>query len=214
MDQVARKRTPAMRALVEDKELVENKRKLLADVATRLFREKGFHETLTRDIAQAMGTSVGALYQYIQHKEDLLVLIFQSTFDLYEEHVFPAAKVSGDALECLENFVGAYYRTLDEHHAKTDVVYHEFSNLKRKNKTYFGDIEERVLGVVREIVERGIAEGTFREISSLFVAHNIVSMGHMWALKRRRFRGAMTVEDYIAEQVAWLRLVLAPRTEA
>ena len=41
----------------------EGPRKKLTEAA-RLFRERGFHNTSTRDIARAAGMSAGALYQF------------------------------------------------------------------------------------------------------------------------------------------------------
>lgn len=207
------KKIESMRTLVEDDQLVVSNRKHLADIATSLFRKKGYHNTSTRDIAIASGMSVGALYQYIQHKEDLLILILQAFLEAYESKVSGIIQGDGSARERLERFVAAYYKTLDQHYAKTDVVYHEFANLRDETKDYFSKIENEVIDLVKGIVEDGIADGSLTDCNSLFVAHNIVSMGHMWALKRRRFRNIMNIDQYIEEQIRYLKKVLEPASE-
>jgi hypothetical protein len=50
----------------------------------------------------------------------------------------------------------------------------------------------------------GVAEGDFMPVDTYLIAHNIVSLGHMWALKRGRFRNLLTIDQYIAEQQRYL----------
>jgi AcrR family transcriptional regulator len=45
----------------------------ILEAAARLFAEKGYHRTTTRDIAQAADLSEGTLYNYFGSKEDLLL---------------------------------------------------------------------------------------------------------------------------------------------
>ncbi|MEW5872493.1 MAG: TetR/AcrR family transcriptional regulator [Chloroflexota bacterium] len=44
----------------------------ILDAASRLFAEKGFHRTTTKEIAEAAGLSEGTLYNYFESKNDLL----------------------------------------------------------------------------------------------------------------------------------------------
>ncbi len=205
------KKIESMRTLVEDDQLVVSNRKHLADIATNLFRKKGYHNTSTRDIAIASGMSVGALYQYIQHKEDLLILILQAFLEAYQSKVYSVVQGEGSPIERLRHFVTTYYETLDQHHAKTDVVYHEFANLRDETKDYFSKIEDEVIDLVKGVIDDGVADGSIDQCNSLFIAHNIISMGHMWALKRRRFRNVMTVDQYIDEQMGYLKKVLGAK---
>jgi AcrR family transcriptional regulator len=45
----------------------------ILDAAARLFAEKGFHRTTTKDIAEAADVSEGTLYNYFENKEDMLL---------------------------------------------------------------------------------------------------------------------------------------------
>jgi AcrR family transcriptional regulator len=55
----------------------EEKRKKIRDAAARLFAEKGFENTTTRDIAGAAGINNAALYYYFDNKEQLLYQILE-----------------------------------------------------------------------------------------------------------------------------------------
>lgn len=208
LEPTVRKRTQKIRALVEDAELVAANRRHLVDTTTNLLRKKGYHNTSTRDIAQAAGMSVGAIYQYIQHKEDIMVLILQAVIEVYEERFYPLAETGRPARERLWQAIGSYYRTLDEHHAKTDVLYHQFSALGAQTKKNFAQLEEKVHGIMKSILDQGVAEGDFVPVDTYLVAHNIVSLGHMWALKRGRFRNLLTIDQYIDQQQRYLEKVL------
>ncbi len=49
----------------------------ILDAAVRLFAEKGFHRTTTRDIADAADVAEGTLYNYFANKDDLLFGIME-----------------------------------------------------------------------------------------------------------------------------------------
>lgn len=48
------------------------KRKEICDVAAKLFVERGFEKTTTRDIASAAGVNTSAIYYYFEDKESIL----------------------------------------------------------------------------------------------------------------------------------------------
>ena len=62
--------------------------------ALRLFREKGYHATSMRDIAEAVGINKGSLYSYIRSKEDLLIPFFERAMGVLLEQI---EAISADA---------------------------------------------------------------------------------------------------------------------
>ena len=63
----------------------EQKRKNIQDIATKLFVEKGFENTSTRDIAKAAGISKPTLYYYFDSKEDILFKILDEVISTGSE---------------------------------------------------------------------------------------------------------------------------------
>ncbi|HKY51602.1 MAG TPA: helix-turn-helix domain-containing protein, partial [Candidatus Limnocylindria bacterium] len=51
----------------------------MLSAAARIFREKGYHGTSVRDIAEAVGLLKGSLYHYIRSKEQLLARLFEGS---------------------------------------------------------------------------------------------------------------------------------------
>jgi AcrR family transcriptional regulator len=69
----------------------------ILDAAVRLFAEKGFHRTTTRDIAEAADMAEGTLYNYFATKDDLLFGIMQRltesmTFEAMHTEALPTAE--------------------------------------------------------------------------------------------------------------------------
>src|SRR5213593_2421020 len=46
-----------------------------------MFREKGYHGTSVRDIAESVGLLKGSLYHYIRSKEELLARLFEGALE-------------------------------------------------------------------------------------------------------------------------------------
>ncbi len=197
-----------IRSLVDDRDLLSHKRSSLADTAVRLFRERGFHNTSTRDVAKATGMSAGALYQYIEQKEDLLVLILQKIIRTYEAKLFPLTDGTEPARHRFQDAIHIYYRLLDENSEKIDLFFHEYANLSPETKRYIAENDARVFQAIHTIVEQRVAEEGLPAVDTRFLTHNIMSMGQMWSLKRGLFRDVLGLDQYIAQQLAYLEKVL------
>jgi AcrR family transcriptional regulator len=200
-----------IRSLVDDENLIALNRERLADCAVQLFRERGFHNTSTKDIAKAAGMSAGALYQYVQQKEHLLVLTLQKIIHTYEERLFPLVTNKAPAKERFEQAITIYYRLLDENSERIDLFFHEYANLSRDTKRHIAENDARVFAALHRIVEQRVAIAKSAKASAIdtrFLTHNIMSMGQMWSLKRGLFRGVMTLDQYIARQLDYLAKVI------
>lgn len=82
--------------------------KLILDVATHLFAEKGYDKTSLQDIINETNLSKGAIYHHFASKEDILEAIFNR---IGEENTAALAKVRDDktvnGLEKLRNIIRA-----------------------------------------------------------------------------------------------------------
>lgn len=60
---------------------MSHRREDILETSIELFSAKGYLNTSTRHIAEALGISVGNLYYYFSNKEDILIEIFQRYVD-------------------------------------------------------------------------------------------------------------------------------------
>ena len=153
-----------IRTLVDDEDLVRRNRTAIVETATKLFHKKGYHNTSTRDIAKAAGVSVGSLYQYFRHKEDLMVLILQAFMELIEENIIPIADAEIDPVQKLDRIINKYYRLLDQNHVKTSILYHQSGGMSINTRSYFNDVEDMVHDKFGRIIKEGMESGVFQKV--------------------------------------------------
>ncbi|MBI1170093.1 TetR family transcriptional regulator [bacterium] len=82
----------------------------IMEAALTLFREAGYDQVRTEDIAAAAEVSVGTLYNYFENKGDLLLALV--TLEVEEVLDMGAAVVSApppDIAEALNQLIGGYY---------------------------------------------------------------------------------------------------------
>jgi AcrR family transcriptional regulator len=82
----------------------------IMEAAVQLFAKKGYHATSITDISEAVGLGRGALYYYIQSKEDLLWEIhnwrvdplIQATIQLEQQPLTPEEKLRALSYQLIE----------------------------------------------------------------------------------------------------------------
>src|SRR6476660_6492476 len=80
----------------------------ILSAAARIFREKGYHGTSVRDIAESVGLLKGSLYHYIRSKEELLARLFEGALEETVRELEEIAAREAPASERLRAMVRAY----------------------------------------------------------------------------------------------------------
>lgn len=207
-------RVDRIRTRVSDdrEDLIRDSRRKIAEAASALFRKKGFHQTSTADIAKEIGVSQGHLYQYILKKQDILLLMLEIAAEEYVEKLFSIPLRADSALDKLKLAITEYYKILDVHHNTTSALYSHGVDLDSKDRRILDNVEVDVTTLFKTILDQGVANGEFDELDTFVLAFNIVSLGHMWALKRNRFRGSLNVDGYIETQTRFVLTILNRRS--
>jgi AcrR family transcriptional regulator len=135
----------------------------IADVAARLFAERGYHATSIQDLSDATGLQRGALYHYIEKKRDLLYSIHERFIDplLAEAREIEARQEPPDV--AIMELAHALMNVISTYHDQVTVFLHEWNTIAdepewkevRKSRREFEAIIQRV-------VERGVSEGMFK----------------------------------------------------
>jgi AcrR family transcriptional regulator len=125
--------------------------------ARKLFIQKGFDDTTTREIAELAGVGIGTVFTYADNKRDLLFLIAND--DLAEVTGRAEASVRDD-VSCLQNLV-----TVFRHHYELFGRQPELSRLMLREMTFYDSgrqaagfqaIRERVIRLVGSIVKKSL----------------------------------------------------------
>jgi AcrR family transcriptional regulator len=198
-------RADAIPTQVKDPNLVERRRRQIADAAARLFVEKGFHKTTTRQIARAADISIGSLYEYFTTKEDILYIVCDFIHTEMERGVATAMADASGGRDALAKVIREYFMVC---HRMSDfilMIYQETQSLPRQWQQRVLENELRITGLLVGVLARLSQSGELPHLDERSIeltAHNIVVMGHMWTFRRWFLGKHYSIDDYIALQTA------------
>jgi TetR/AcrR family transcriptional regulator, cholesterol catabolism regulator len=193
---------------------LREKRAALVDAVTPLLIEKGFHRTSVRDIAEAVRWSMGALYLYIDRKEDVLHFVCEEVMEEFNEELGGVEGLGLTATDSLREAMRRFFLHCDRRRSQVKLLYRESASMLREHLEYMKRHEMFMCGVFERIISRGIAEGCFAPVNPQLLAHDIVVLGHTWALKGWSMHTYLSIQDYIAHQTTFVLRALCADTES
>ena len=126
--------------------------------AARLFAEKGYHGTSTRELAEAMGMRKGSLYAHMESKQDLLWEIARDGAEAFHE-ALDAIPEDLPAVEKIRLALAAHLGVIAEQLDVATVFVREWRYLEgERRETFLAErrrYEERIRDLFREGVEGG-----------------------------------------------------------
>ncbi|WP_338450250.1 TetR/AcrR family transcriptional regulator [Niallia oryzisoli] len=194
-------------ASVKDERLIQKRRDQMINGAVKLFIEKGFHRTTTREIARSAGFSIGTLYEYIRTKEDVLYLVCDRIYDQVRERLYEILDTKPQTtLEELKQAIANFFRVVDEMQDEVLVMYQEVKSLPKDALPYVLHKELEMVDVFKQMIERCVENGelSLSENQIKMHSHNIYVQGQMWAFRRWELRKLFTLEEYIELQMEFL----------
>ncbi len=199
---------------VKDPDLVAERRAQIVTAAVKLFIDKGFHKTTTREIAKAAGFAIGTLYEYVQSKEDVLYLVCESIHRQMEKRLLGRLSWDGGGAQALAAAIEAYVQLCDEMSDAILLVYQEAASLPGESKRFVLANEERITAIFEELLLRGQRDYSLRPLDRAerkLMAHNIVVLGHMWTFRRWSLGKSFSLGQYLRLQKDLLMSQLAGR---
>jgi AcrR family transcriptional regulator len=200
-------RTKDIPTQVKDPDLVQRRRRQIADAAVQLFIERGFHKTTTRQIARASGISIGSLYEYFASKEDILYMVCESIHAEVERGVTAAMSRTTAGHKALAGVIREYFKIC---HRMSDfilLIYQESRSLPSQWQQRVLENELRITGLFVEVLARFASSGELpglEEQNIELAAHNIVVLGHTWTFRRWYLARHYSLEDYIRLQTEFI----------
>ncbi len=205
-------------SLVRDRVLLEERREEICAVALTLFLRDGFHGTTTRAIAQQAGISTGALFTYFEDKEQILVHIITHQQERAERQMVEAlqrqfketANGNADPVAVFSAVFDTFMRAVHELRHFILLAYQETKSLNKSAREALKERERRVQQILLQAIQYGVERGRFAPGSLELKAHNVMVLGHAWALRRWVFVPAM---DSVDQYIRFLRPLLLAMLE-
>jgi AcrR family transcriptional regulator len=158
-----------------------SRRRAIEDVASELFRARGYAATSVRDIARGLEIQGPSLYAHVTSKEDVLWAIVDRAAGRFEAAAEAASGLvttdapGMDPVAAMAGLVRAHVQVITEDVGAAAVFVHEWRALgdeRRAAVLHRRDAYERRF---REVVEAGIATGDFEMTDPALAATAVLS---------------------------------------
>ena len=160
---------PALRAPAKREE------EILA-AARRIFREKGYHATSVRDIAEAVGLLKGSLYHYIRSKEELLARLFEGALEETVRELRSVAERDTSAADRLQEMVRVYVRALTANLDAVGLYLREWRSLPAPELARLDARRRAMRGLFRQVIADGTRRGEFAPGDENIAALAVIGM--------------------------------------
>jgi AcrR family transcriptional regulator len=143
-----------------------SRRQAIEDVASDLFRERGYAATSIRDIARALSVQGASLYAHVTSKEDVLWAIVDRAASRFEAaaeraEAEAAARRPGDPAEAVAALVRAHVEVLTGDVDEAGVFVHEWRALGPERRSAILTRRDAYEARFRHYIQDGIAIGAF-----------------------------------------------------
>lgn len=182
------------------------RREELLELAATLFAERGMRATTVRDIADAAGILSGSLYHHFDSKESMVDEILRGFLDeLFDSYHKIVAEGLGPR-ETLEGLVVASFEAIDRSHSAVAIYQDEAKHLVGTERfEYITERNSEFRELWNGVVERGIADGSFRPDVDVELVYRFMRDTVWVAVRWYRPGGKLTAEA-VAQQ--YLAIVL------
>lgn len=157
-----------------------SRRRAIEDVASDLFRVRGYAGTSIRDIARALSVQGASLYSHVTSKEDVLWSIVERTASRFEAAADAAgaeaeARRRGDPAEALAALVRAHVAVLTADVDAAGVFVHEWRALGPERRAEILARRDAYQARFRRRIEDGVVVGAFAMTDASLAASTILS---------------------------------------
>ncbi len=141
-----------------------SRRRAIEDVASALFRERGYAATSIRDIARELDIRGASVYAHVASKEDVLWAIVDRTANRFEGAADEAAgdaTLAGDPARLVAALVHGHVRVIAEDVGAASVFISEWRSLSDPRRAAILARRDAYEARFRTAIEDGIATGRF-----------------------------------------------------
>lgn len=156
---------------------IENAKQRILDHAARLFAEKGYETSSLAELAERLGLTKPALYNYFASKQEVYDAIILATLSGLVETVTSAVVQETSPPAKLRRFMMSHARYFEAHHHGFVTMLIGFGGMDsmklREEALALRSEHERLL---RAIVAEGVETGVFRSVDPVTAGRAVLSL--------------------------------------
>ena len=166
--------------------------------ASRIFREKGYHATSVRDIAESVGLLKGSLYHYIRSKEDLLARLFEGALEQTIAELETIAARRDPAPARLRDMVRAYVDSVTANLDAVSLYLREWRALPAPQLARVRSRRRAMRSLFEDVINDGVRTREFAVGDAKVAALAILGMCN-WLYEWYRPRGRLGADELASE---------------
>ena len=160
---------------------LKDKEDTILNAAFIVFRGNGYTNASMKDIAVMAGLGKGTLYEYFQNKEDLFIQVVKVKTNHFFNEINRRISYKITLWEILNEIIKITQETIEEvEFLFKFMMFGEFFEISIEAKQKFHEMilsyKEEYVNLVRELIEKGFADGVLREFDWEFAANFITEM--------------------------------------
>lgn len=186
---------------IKNPDRVAHRRTELIEVATKMFLERGFHNTSIRDIARVCTFNVASLYMYVSSKDDILFLVAKDLMTNIAERLAETKLDPKSPYRSLQIGFANYCQIANRFRRPIRLLYREVDFMPPRARADTISTVSSVIDYFQDIITKGVTSGDFRSVSPRLAALNIVTVAHMIALHTREVRALGDLNFFIKQQL-------------
>ena len=187
---------PQVECNAKDGEHLDKKHRQIAQAAAPLFIKKGFHQTSMREISKAVDMSMGNLYHYIKSKDDVLFLVYQELYSIWEAGLeqLEIEKIEGPEKK-LKALIKNMMRSGYEYKNLTQMTFRESKFLEKSALKKILAIESKFIEAMIEVVRYGVEKEVFKEVNPVIIGSLIAHNTFFYPLRSWYFKNQISYEE-------------------
>lgn len=172
----------------------------IEQVATKLFREKGYSAASMRDLAAETGIEAASLYAHFKSKEAILQNIIFRMADEFFKALESAEKSNErkDVVSKLYKIILAHLQVITEDLDASAVFFNEWRHLSDLKLQEFLKLRDNYENRIKAVLEEGVQKGEFRKMDCKIAVLTILSSLN-WVHTWYKPQGERSAEDIAKE---------------
>lgn len=166
------------------------KYKRIIDAAAKVFAKKGFYKAKVSEIAQEAGIADGTIYIYFNHKDDILISLFEEKMKEVLDNMRKEISAESDPLRKIEKFALVHLKLIEDNKDMAEIIQVELRQSSKFMKNYRNLRFFEYLDIIGDIIREGKEGGMVREdilpdIAKRAFFGALDEMSRFWVLSKK-----------------------------
>lgn len=188
-------------------------RDLILEAARRRFLRFGARKTTMDEVAREAGCSRTTLYAHFRNKEDLYARLLEQDTEAFIRETSGVLATAANAGSKIRSIVEITRRTYARNHVMRLALARDAEMcLEHVAHAFTRDQEQRIVGLLRQVLDEGVQEGALRAIDTARVAYLMFHLGRVLVERETAGMGDHPFDEIVAlMDDVFARGIAAPR---